>query len=235
MKSTSEKGHAKNTANFRLLITQIEALGAAYNPSNPYLILPQLQAIYTAALQWQNEVNAANGPYAEAVANRENLFYPLSKLTTKLKKAYKSTEGIEENQLENFMTIARKIKGERKTKANSENQHSTSQVSYDQRTNNLDKLIVLLQNTPNYNPNETEFKIETLRDLYNQMMMNNQEVNQKFVPLNNARSKRNDVFYRHPNNLVDIAHKAKDYLFTILDTHSEQYKSIAKIKFNKNY
>ncbi|ENA1765436.1 hypothetical protein [Flavobacterium psychrophilum] len=33
-----------------------------------------------------------------------------------------------------------------------QNQHSTSQMSYDQRTNNYDLLISLLQNTTNYNP-----------------------------------------------------------------------------------
>ena len=36
-----------------------------------------------------------------------------------------------------------------------------------------------------------------------------------------------------PDNLVDIANKAKDYLFTILDSDSAQYKAIAKIKFRK--
>ncbi|AIN75134.1 hypothetical protein SL053_002364 [Flavobacterium psychrophilum] len=57
------------------------------------------------------------------------------------------------------MTIARKLKGIRKVNnapttdsTEEQNQHSTSQMSYDQRTNNYDLLISLLQNTTNYNP-----------------------------------------------------------------------------------
>lgn len=42
-------------------------------------------------------------------------------------------------------------------------QYSTSQMSYDQRTNNMDLLISLFQNTPNYAPNETEYQIATLQ------------------------------------------------------------------------
>ena len=234
MGSTSEKGHAKNVANFKLLITQIEEIGVLYNPSNSKLNLPQLQIIYDSALQCQNGVNTAYGSYTDSVATRENLFSPLSKLTTKIRKVYKSTDGVEANQLENFMTIARKIKGNKKYSSDPvENAHSSSQFSYDQRTNSLDKLIVLLENTENYNPNEIEFKTETLRTLYNEMMVKTQNVNQKFVPLNNARSQRNDILYLNVNSLVDIAYKAKDYLFTILNTNSVQYKSIAKIKFSR--
>lgn len=68
------------------------------------------------------------------------------------------------------MTIARKLKGIRKVKNEpttdttvEQTQHSTSQMSYDQRTNNYDLLISQLQNTPNYNPNEADYKIATLQ------------------------------------------------------------------------
>lgn len=43
MASTSEKGHAKNIANANLLNTNIVQLGAIYNPSNPKLLLSNLQ------------------------------------------------------------------------------------------------------------------------------------------------------------------------------------------------
>jgi len=39
--------------------------------------------------------------------------------------------------------------------------------------------------------------------------------------------------YLSVDNLVDTFNKAKDYLFTILDSNSVQYKAIAKIKFKK--
>lgn len=240
MASTSEVGHAKNIASLNLLNTNIIALGTIYNPSNPKLILSNLQALYTTAFNEQLAVNNLVAPYSLAVDDRESIFKPLNRELSKLRKAYKATDGVTPAQLEDFMTIIRKLKGVRKsTPSTSTNpddeqtQYSVSQMSYDQRTNNMDLLIALLQNTPNYNPNEAEYKIATLQDKKTQMLAKTQAVADTYIPLNNARNARNLTLYNSPDNLVDIANKAKDYLFTILDSDSAQYKAIAKIKFKK--
>ena len=204
------------------------------------LLLNNLQSVYTNAFNQQESVNNLVAPYSIAVDDREIIFKPLNRELTKLRKAYKATEGVTQVQLEDFMTIVRKLKGVRKTSvATSTNpveaqvNYSTSQMSYDQRTNNMDSLIALLQNTPNFNPNETEYKVVTYQDKKTQMLVKTQAVADTFVPLNNARSLRNTTLYNADDNLVDIANKAKDYLFTILDANSAQYKAIAKIKFKK--
>jgi len=234
MASTSEIGHAKNIANLNLLNTNIVALGSIYNPSNPKLEINNLQSIYTTAFDQQNIVNSSVAPYSIAVDNRELIFKPLGKKITKLRKAYKATEGVTQAQLEDFMTVARKIKGIRKiTSETNTEDYSVSQLSYDQRTNNMDLLISLLQNTPNYSPNEEEYKVTSYQLLKTEMLKATQKVADTFVPLNNARSLRNDTMYISENNLVDIANKAKDYLYTILDSESAQYKAISKIKFKK--
>lgn len=240
MASTSEVGHAKNIANLNLLNTYIVALGATYNPSNPKLLLPNLQTIYTTAFTLQESVNNLVAPYTVAVDERETIFKPLNRELTKLRKAYKATQGVTQVQLEDFMTIIRKLKGIKKSKDNpstdpkdEQDSYSTSRMSYDQRTNTMDLLISLLQNTPNYNPNENEYKIVTYQAKKASMLQSTQAVADTFVPLNNARSARNTTLYNSEDNLVDIANKAKDYLFTILDASSAQYKAIAKIKFKK--
>ena len=240
MASTSEKGHAKNIANANLLNTYIVQLSAIYNPSNPKLLLSNLQNIYTNSFSQQENVNNLVAPYSFAVDNREMLFAPVSKKVTKLRKVYKSTDGVTQAQLEDFMTIARKLKGIRKTNnepttntTEEQNHHSTSQMSYDQRTNNYDLLISLFQNTPNYAPNETEYQVTTLQAEKIQMLLATQGVADTFIPLNNARSIRNNTMYNSQDNLVDTFNKSKDYLFTILDSNSVQYKAIAKIKFKK--
>ena len=240
MASTSEVGHAKNIANLNLLNTNIIAVGAIYNPSNPKILLSNLQSIYTNAFNQQESVNNLVAPYSVAVDEREIIFKPLNRELTKLRKAYKATEGVTQVQLEDFMTIVRKLKGVKKSSPLSSTNpdeaqanYSTSQMSYDQRTNNMDLLISLLQNTPNFNPNETEYKIVAYQDKKAQMLVKTQAVADTFVPLNNARSLRNTSLYNAEDNLVDLANKAKDYLFTILDASSVQYKAIAKIKFKK--
>ncbi|WP_396147934.1 hypothetical protein [Flavobacterium sp.] len=240
MASTSEKGHAKNVANANLLNTFIIELGATYNPSNPKLLLANLQTIYTNSFSQQEAVNTLVAPYSVAVDNRELIFAPVSKKITKLRRVYKSTNGVTPAQLEDFMTIARKLKGIRKINnapttdtTIEQTQHSTSQMSYDQRTNNMDLLISLFQNTPNYDPNEVEYKVATLQAEKAQMLQATQGVANTFVPLNSARSTRNNTMYLSDDNLVDTFNKAKDYLFTILDSNSVQYKAISKIKFKK--
>jgi hypothetical protein len=240
MSSTSEVGHAKNIANLNLLNTNIIALGGIYIPSNLKLKLSNLQDTYTNTFAQQTSVNNLVAPYSVAVDDREIIFKPLNRDLTKLRKAYKATEGVTQVQLEDLMTIIRKLKGEKKSKTtNSTNptvaqdSYSTSQMSYDQRTNNMDLLISLLQNTPNYAPNEEEYKITTYQDKKAKMLQKTQAVADTFVPLNNARSIRNNSLYLSEDNLVDLGNKAKDYLFTILDVNSAQYKAIAKIKFKK--
>jgi len=240
MSSTSEVGHAKNIPNLNLLNTNISALGAVYNPSNPKLKLENLQGIYTTAFTQQSTANSLLAPYSLAVDQREAIFKPLNRELTKLRKAYKATEGVTPAQLEDFMTIVRKLKGVKKTKAKASTDpetalanYSTSQLGYDQRTNNMDSLISLLHNTPNYSPNEVEFKVDTIQEKKDNMLQKTQAVANTFVPLNSARSERNNIVYNAQDNLVDLANKAKDYLFTILDSNSAQYKAIARIKFKK--
>ena len=240
MASTSEVGHAKNIANLNLLNTNITSLGTIYNPSNSKLNLTNLQSIYTNSFAHQESVNNSIAPYSVAVNEREIIFKPLNRDLTKLRKAYKATEGVTQVQLEDLMTIIRKLKGVRKTAIKESTNpdqatinYSTSQLSFDQRTNNMDLLISLLQNTTNYNPNEAEYKIATYQDKKVQMLAKTQTVANTFVPLNNARNLRNNSLYLSEDNLVDTANKAKDYLFTILDSNTSQYKAISKIKFKK--
>lgn len=240
MRSTSEVGHAKNIANLNVLNTNIVEIGSLYNPSNPKLLLAHLQGIYTTAFQQQENVNTLVAPYSIAVDERELFFEPLSKQLTKLHKAYRATESVTQKQLDDFMTISRKLRGSKKytgkaDTASGEEQihHSVSQTSYDQKTNNIDLLISLLQNTQNYNPNEVEYQVQTYQNIKTEMLAKTQAVNSAFIPLNNARSTRNHTLYKVEDNLVDIANKDKNYLFTILDPDSVQYKAIARIQFKK--
>ena len=239
MASTSEKGHAKNIANANLLNTYIAQLENIYKPSNPDLELDKLKALYTDAFSHQQAVNVAVPPYTFAVGGREAVFAPVSKKITKLRKVYKATQDVTQAQLEDFMTIARKLKGLRKknpetpTPESVQTPYSVSQLSYDQRTSNFAQLIELLQNTPNYAPNETQYQITTLQEEKNQMLQTTQKVTDTFIPLNMARDTRNQTMYTGKTNLVDTFNKAKDYLFTILESNSVQYKAISKISFKK--
>jgi len=240
MSKTYETGHAKNVANANLIISYITQLDTIYKPSNADIELDNLQTIYTAAFADMEDINAALPPYTLAVDDRKMVFAPVNKKLTKLHKVYRATKGVTEAQLEDFMTISRKLRGTRKTQPaapvppeTEQTQYSVSQLSYDQRTNTFAQLIELLQNTPNYAPNETEYQIRTLQIEREQMMRTTQQVADTYFPLNMARGKRNQTMYTGKTNLVDTFNTSKDYLYTILDTKSPEYKAIAKLKFKK--
>lgn len=233
MASTSEKGHAKNIANLNLLNNHIEALGNTYQPLNPEIVLSTLKSLYETANALQQEVNTLAAPYTMAVDEREAVFRPLNRELTKLRKVYKATQGVTLAQQEDLMTIIRKLKGERKSKALTTSEHSVAQLSYDQRTNHMGLLISLLRNTPNYSPNEQQYAVQTFEDKKAMMLQTTQAIANTYIPFNNARSTRNHTLYGE-DKLVDVANKAKDYLYAILDTNSEQYKAIGRIKFRKD-
>ena len=73
---------------------------------------------------------------------------------------------------------------------------STSQMSYDSRLDNLDKLIKLLASVPQYAPNEADLKTSALTALYTDLKTKNTAVINAEIPLNNARITRNEVMYK---------------------------------------
>ncbi|MEC4050871.1 hypothetical protein OX284_015650 [Flavobacterium sp. SUN046] len=236
MTTTNEKGNAKNISNALLITEYIIELGTTYNPTNSKLSLSNLQSTQQLAAFQQQQVNALLAPYTLAVDNREALFSGLNKKVTKLQNVLKTTEGITNLQIDDFMTVARRIKGKRLTKIDPNDgvtHHSNAQLSFDQRTNNFDILISFLINTPNYNPNEIEFQINSLQQFKNQMLQATELVNTTYIALNKARSLKNDTMYRSQNNLVDTFNKAKVYLLTIIDSQSVQHKAISNIVFRK--
>ena len=244
-KSFSETGHAKNIANFETIVTFATSYGTAYNPVRPALKLPALQAQLTAAKASLSAVNAAVPAYSNAIAAREVAFAPLSKLITRVMNAVKASDTTV-NVDENARTIARKIQGVRATPKKSEeakkalaaegkevNEVSSSQMSYDNRLDNLDKLIKLLTSIPLYAPNEAELKIAALTTYYNDLKAKNAAVIAASAPLSNARITRNDIMYKDTTGLCDIAIDVKSYIKSLYGASSPQYKQISGLKFTK--
>ena len=243
MASTSETGHAKNVANLDELISFVGGYGAVYNPSKSAIKLLALQALSTAAKTAIGAVNSANPAYSNAVAAREVAFAPLGKLTTRILNALKATDTTTQVD-ESAQTIVRKLQGRRATPKKTEdevkalaaegkevNEISTSQMSYDSRLDNFDKLIKLLTSVPLYAPNEAELKVAALTTLYNDLKTKNATVIAAATPLSNARITRNDVMYKPNTGLVDIALDTKTYIKSVFGASSPQYKQISKLGF----
>ena len=170
-------------------------------------------------------------------------FEPLGKLTTRILNALKATDTSTQVD-ESAQTIVRKLQGRRATPKKSEaeikalategkevNEISTSQMSYDNRLDNFDKLIKLLASVSLYAPNEAELKVTALTTLYNDLKAKNAAVIATSIPLSNARIARNDVLYKPNTGLVDIALDTKTYIKSLFGASSPQFKQISKLAF----
>jgi hypothetical protein len=245
MASTSETGHAKNVANLDELTSFVTGYGTVYNPSKLSIKLTALQTLSTSAKSAINAVNAAEPAYKNAVAAREAAFAPLSKLITRVMNALKATDTTEEVDA-SAKTLVRKIQGVRASAKKTEEEKkvlaasgkevveiSSSQMSYDSRLDNFDKLIKLLTSVALYAPNEADLKATALTTLYTDLKAKNTAVVTATTPLSNARITRNDVLYKDVTGLYDIAIDVKTYVKSVFGATSPQYKQVSGLKFTK--
>ena len=245
MPSTSETGHAKNVANFQDLISFCNAYGASYNPNKTSISLAALNTKHTDAINALAAVNTSIPPSTNAINQREIVFNPLSKLITRVVSAVAASD-VSAQIIDDVKTIARKLQGKRATPKiptiiddpttpvdESQKSISASQMSYDQRIENMDKLIQLLKAQPNYKPNETELSIDGLTTLYNNMVNANTTAINTFTPLSNARINRNEILYNQATGLVTVAADVKTYIKSVFGPTSPQYNQVSKLKFDK--
>lgn len=250
MASTSETGHAKNVANFEIVISSCNGYGAVYNPTKNCLKIPQLQSTLTSAknsLQlvkttWITFENARN---ARELAISNGV---IKKYSTRILNALESTDA-SKLTVDDAKAINRKIQGKRagsksttiettpqdETPATPEEIHiiSASQQSYDNLIDNFAKLVVCISSEPSYSPNEADLKIASLNAALTNYRNLNTGVINAWTPYKNSLINRFNVLYQDNTGLVDVASEIKKYVKSVFGATSQQYKQISKIQFKK--
>lgn len=245
MAPTTETGHAKNVANFEDLISFCTGYGPAYNPSKASIKLPALNTQFTSAKNSLTTINTLLPPSTNAINAREIVFKPLSKLITRIVNAVASSN-VPKQVIADVKTIARKLQGKRGSdklptviddpntpEDESQKSISASQMSFDNRIENMDKLIQLLTSQSGYAPNETDLKVATLTTLLADMRTKNTGAINALTPLSNARIARNTILYAAGTGLVDTAGEVKKYVKSVFGGTSPQYKQVSGLKFTK--
>lgn len=239
MASNSEKGHAKNVANFKDLITYGTGFGSQYNPSRSELGLPALNSMHTNAEGLLTTLNDAMPPYNTAVALKDEAFKPFNKLITKAFNSFSSC-GALKGEVDNAFTLAKKLKGQatktekaKEAEAAGKDPVSQAQLSMDMRLENFDKFIKILAANPKYKPNETELQVASLQALHTQLKTLSEAIVAASGPVLAARSNRNNLLYADETGLVDIANDVKKYIRSVFTADSLEYKKIVTLKFSK--
>jgi len=254
MENFSEVGHAKNVANFEDLISFCSGYGATYNPSLNAIKIANMGTLKTSANNALTAVISAFNAYKNATNNREIVFAPIKKLTSKIMASLKACGAVEQT-VDDANTINYKIQGKshaKLTKADSGKTAakgdestspptgaddpktiSSSQQSYDSMIEHLLKLIDLLSTTAAYNPNENELKVASLNTMLGNMRASNTAVITTYTAWSNARIVRNDLLYKKVTGLVEVAQDCKNYVKSIYGASSGQYKQVSKLVFKK--
>jgi len=243
MANQSETGHAKNVANFGTLITIVNGFGATYNPSKQSITIGALTALNENAKNVLSATNSASGAYSIVVANREVAFEPLSKLATRILNALRASD-VTQQVIESVASLVRKLQGKRGTPKKTEEEKaallaegstvkevSSSQMSFDNRLDSFDKLLQLLDNIPQYTPNEEELKVSALANYYTTLSSVNAAAVQEETALNNMRMSRNEILYKPGTGLVDTAQSVKTYVKSLFGATSAQYKQLSGLMF----
>lgn len=235
MASVSETGHNKNVANFASAIQVLVEMGSLYNPTNPNLLLANLNPIKTNLGGTITFLNNKKPVYKNAVANREILIAELpSRLTMSLN--YAKSTNISQTDKENLSSQVKKMRGDKKAKVvNPETAEgdsiSTSQMSYDSRIANFDTYISQLSSLAEYNPNETVIQIADFQNYHQKLTNSSTLVNSAGNELITGRKNRNDILYNDQINVIQLMRDIKAYLKSLGSAAEPYYKAIVKLQF----
>ena len=237
-----ESGHAKNLANFEAIIANVQVLGVTYNPTRTAIKLTSIQALATSARAAITAVHTAAPVLSNAIASRELSFELMRKMVSRINSFLRSTDSSDLVD-KSARTLIRKIQGVRASRKLSDEevenlaangivikQVSASQMSFDNRLDNFEKLIKLLTSIPNYLPNEADLKITALNTLYVDLKAKNNAVLNASVALKMARLQRNEVMYKPNVGLVDISVDTKLYIKSIYGVKSPVYKQFSSLQ-----
>lgn len=242
MASQTETGHAKNLANFKELITVIKTFGTQYQPMADALKIPNLETQATQVDQALAQLKQAETFAKKATATLQEQFKPLNTLSSQIMGLLKGS-GAKKSSIDEAWAIHKIITGSNNKKKKKDAAEATDAVvkatrsqsrqSYDSKLDNWNKLITVLQNIPEYKPNEDVFKIINLQAKAQAMQQAIQDNDLKEQMRSQAMNLRNTLLYTTEIGLVDVGLKVKEYIKAIFGgVKSPQFKAVSKIKFN---
>lgn len=237
MPSKSEQGHAVNINNIQVLIDRLSALDG-YSPSNLSISISNFTTEHNTVklLQnvYENAYEAAKGP----INSRVLLFKTLNNTVTATFNYLQSTQADTE-LIKDVKGLADQIRGHNINPrtlpdGTPDLDHiSNSHMSFVQRAEHFEMLLMLYQGEPLYNPNETELMIATLVAYAQSLKDKNEELSGILAPLIKLRLDRNHKLYDKDTGILDLIKRCKKYVIGKYKYGTPETRSITSIKFTR--
>lgn len=206
-----------------------------WNPSNPLLKLPAMEAQLAEGYAVAADVPARLAPQKILINNRQETYGKIRPFLRSSRRYLKSC-GASEAEIADAGSYINNLIGKRavpKAKDNPDTPanealrtHSVSQMSFDSQYGNLVGYRAFLGNIPEYKPNEDPIKLTALDDLLMECDASNAAVSSGFVPLSGAWNLRDAKLYTDENSIYEVFRIAKDYYKSLYATNSPQYRTI---------
>lgn len=242
MVSTSETGHAKNIDNFRILISSVTQLGAAYNPAQASIQIPALNALLAAAVASSEELAGTRRQFDGATNTRATLFGSVNSKASRILSVMELS-GVDAKICADAKASVKKIQGIRASpkpiadaanpQATPQTTISTSQQSYANRLANFALLVGLAEAQPAYSSNEPELQIAGLNAYYSELNLAHNRVIEAESQSQASLTRRDSILYAETTGLVDMALLVKKYVRVLNLTENQVAKTILSLEFRR--
>ncbi|UAY52532.1 hypothetical protein [Ferruginibacter albus] len=187
------------------------------------------------------QVKATKTTVDNATNARKDIFTPIRKLCTRIVNALAGCD-VDEGVVENAKTINGKLQGKKASKDETPETPATpdtpvpkkisaSQQSFDNLVDHFDKLVELLKQQSNYIPNEVELQTSSLIALSGNFTTANDAVVDAITEWSNAMIERDRRLYAAKTGIIDTVADVKDYVKSVYNATSREYKQLSSIQF----
>lgn len=237
--------HVQNLQSFDKVIRICTGLGGSYNPGQQNLQVYAMSAKLNIAQQIWEEVKAAQQAYDNATNARELGFRHIRKLSSNVYGLLKAC-GANPLLLKDALNSKRRIWGARISKPKVAAPKSAEGEEEDPRdprpsygkaylvtAEYFDRLVKTVASESRYMPNEPHLTLPRLHETLMELFALNKAVAEAEIRLDEARSKRNNVYYVAPDNLVSTASAVRTYVRSVFGFQSQEHQLLQKIRITK--
>jgi len=240
-----KKSNQQNVDNMEVLTERVATFQPGYDPAETRLSIPNQKQVKARGDEVLIVVTEAESACSNTISARTDVFNALDPLVTRVLNALRISD-VSEQTIEQGASIVREFRNRRATAitpagngdggtqngepSKTNKMHSGS---FNTKTENFRRLIVLLSTIAAYKPNEPDLAIDSLNAKLASLILVNSTVKTADAKANAARAERDAVLYAAKTGLVDIAMDSKLYVKSAYGVKSSQYNSVSGINFTR--
>ncbi|HYG00958.1 MAG TPA: hypothetical protein VD927_00875 [Chryseosolibacter sp.] len=228
----------KQVAAFDQVLGHCNALGEKYNPSMESMNVAALNSLLSSAQSSVMAVDTAKVKLIQVINERQKAFAAIPGIATRILNMLIVSEASSE-LIADARRYRDKLRSPRRRKtvrpeASATTPHvdaSRGPVSYmdfESRLSTFGTIIKLVESTPLYHPNETDFAIPGLKALLTSLYGVNKAVHDAHVAVRNARLAKRMALYGD-RGLYGVSKKVKRYILFVFGATSQQYRMFSSI------